>query len=235
MLKCSKCLGFDSEFIFDITMKTSLEDCSHCPNCWDTTTAIIHFIKTPRKKTKLTTKPLQHFPALPELSSCSLTGHMREHQNDLSADEDDINSIQAPRLEAVHLEYAEFLPVTSLFDHNHYSILQQWWVREPQASVGIVLIKRIRFLQAPAVHCGLVLRGSDQLTVSSYCIPRCLVGEAWPGQPVTGETDRPRKRRSMEGSRGFRRLTGQKAEPPWGVKLTLLGSGQDGWRTGSSW
>lgn len=32
----------------------------------------------------------------------------------------------------------------------------------------------------------------------------------------------------MEGSRGFRRLTGQKAEPPCGVKLTLLGSGQDG-------
>lgn len=52
---------------------------------------------------------------------------------------------------------------------------------------------------------------------------------------MTGETDRPRKRRSMEGRRGFRRLTGQKAEPPWGVKLTLLGSGQDGWRRDSSW
>lgn len=70
---------------------------------------------------------------------------------------------------------------------------------------------------------------------STYCMPRCLEGEAWSEQPVTGDTDRPRKRRSMEGSRGFRRLTGQKAEPPCGVKLTLFGSGQDGWRRGSSW
>ena len=37
----------------------------------------------------------------------------------------------------------------------------------------------------------------------------------------------------MEGSRGLRRLTGQKAEPPWGVKLTLLGSGQLACATGS--
>lgn len=69
----------------------------------------------------------------------------------------------------------------------------------------------------------------------SHCIPRCLVGDTWPGQPVTGETDRPRKSRSMEGRRGFRRLTGQKAEPPCGVKLTLLGSGQDGCSEASSW
>lgn len=68
-----------------------------------------------------------------------------------------------------------------------------------------------------------------------HCMPRCLVGDTWPGQPVTGETDRPRKSRSMDGRRGFRRLTGQKAEPPWGVKLTLLGSGQDGCSKASSW
>lgn len=68
----------------------------------------------------------------------------------------------------------------------------------------------------------------------AHCMPRCLVGDASPGQPVTGETDRPRKSRSMEGRRGLRRLTGQKAEPPCGVKLTLLGSGQDGCRRGSS-
>lgn len=49
-----------------------------------------------------------------------------------------------------------------------------------------------------------------------------------PEQPVTGETDRPRNNKSMEGRRGFRRLTGQKAEPPCGVKFTLLGSGQEG-------
>lgn len=36
----------------------------------------------------------------------------------------------------------------------------------------------------------------------------------WPKQPVTGDTDRPRKSKSIEGRRGFRRLTGQKAEPP---------------------
>lgn len=49
-----------------------------------------------------------------------------------------------------------------------------------------------------------------------------------PEQPVTGETDRPRNSKSMEGRRGLSRLTGQKAEPPCGVKLTLLGSGQEG-------
>lgn len=112
-------------------------------------------------------------------------------------------------------------------------MLQQWRARWPQVSVGTLHIKHNQFLQVLAVQCRSVLRGSAQ--ISTYCMPRCLVGEAWPGQPVTGETDRPRKRRSMEGRRGFRRLTGQKAEPPWGVKLTLLGSGQDGWRRGSSW
>lgn len=70
----------------------------------------------------------------------------------------------------------------------------------------------IQFLLVLAVQCGSVLRDSAQ--ISTYCMPRCLVGEAWPEQPVTGDTERPRKRRSMEGSRGFRRLTGQKAEPP---------------------
>lgn len=46
---------------------------------------------------------------------------------------------------------------------------------------------------------------------------------------------RLRNNRSMEGSRGLRRLTGQKAEPPWGVKFTLLGSGQEEMRVGFSW
>lgn len=54
----------------------------------------------------------------------------------------------------------------------------------------------------------------------------------WPEQLPTGETARLRKSRSMEGSRGFRRLTGQKAEPPWGVKFTLLGSGHEEMRAG---
>lgn len=44
---------------------------------------------------------------------------------------------------------------------------------------------------------------------------------------MTGETERLRNRMSMEGRRGLSRLTGQKAEPPWVVKFTLLGSGQD--------
>lgn len=46
---------------------------------------------------------------------------------------------------------------------------------------------------------------------------------------------RLRNNRSMEGSRGFRRLTGQKAEPPWGVKFTLFGSGQEEMRVGLFW
>lgn len=112
-------------------------------------------------------------------------------------------------------------------------MLQQWWARWAQVFFGTLHVKHTQFLQVLAVQCGSVLRGPAQ--ISTYCMPRCLVGEAWPGQPVTGDTDRPRKRRSMEGRRGFRRLTGQKAEPPWGVKLTLLGSGQDAWRRGSSW
>lgn len=49
----------------------------------------------------------------------------------------------------------------------------------------------------------------------------------WLEQFPTGETVRLRINMSMEGNRGFRRLTGQKAEPPWGVKFTLLGSGQE--------
>ena len=55
-----------------------------------------------------------------------------------------------------------------------------------------------------------------------------MVGEAGPGQPVTGETVRPRKRRSIEGRRGLRRLTGQKAEPPWGGEVDLVGVGAAG-------
>lgn len=64
-------------------------------------------------------------------------------------------------------------------------------------------------------------------------------GPAWPLELVpwleqlpTGETARLRNSRSMEGSNGFKRLTGQKAEPPWGVKFTLLGSGQEEMRAG---
>lgn len=114
------------------------------------------------------------------------------------------------------------------FCHCDCGTLQQWW-----DAVHCHAEYQTQFLHALAVQYGLVLRDSAQISI--YCMPRCLVGEAWPEQPVTGDTDRPRKRRSMEGSRGFRRLTGQKAEPPWGVKLTLLGSGQDGWRRVSSW
>lgn len=53
-------------------------------------------------------------------------------------------------------------------------------------------------------------------------------------QPSTGETARLRNNRSMEGRRGFKRLTGQKAEPPWGVKFILLGSGQEEMTAGLS-
>lgn len=44
---------------------------------------------------------------------------------------------------------------------------------------------------------------------------------------MAGDTARLRNSRSMDGSRGLSRLTGQNAEPPWGVKFTLLGSGQE--------
>lgn len=54
-------------------------------------------------------------------------------------------------------------------------------------------------------------------------------------QPPVGEMVRLRNSASMEGSRGLRRLTGQKAEPPWGVKFTLLGSGQEEIKAGLSW
>lgn len=53
-------------------------------------------------------------------------------------------------------------------------------------------------------------------------------------QPSAGETARLRNNRSMEGRRGFKRLTGQKAEPPWGVKFILLGSGQEEMTAGLS-
>lgn len=54
-------------------------------------------------------------------------------------------------------------------------------------------------------------------------------------QPPVGEMVRLRNNAFMEGSRGLRRLTGQKAEPPWGVKFTLLGSGQEEIKAGLSW
>lgn len=54
----------------------------------------------------------------------------------------------------------------------------------------------------------------------------------WFEQLPDGETERLRNNRSIEGSSGLRRLTGQKAEPPWVVKLTLLGSGQEEIRAG---
>lgn len=54
----------------------------------------------------------------------------------------------------------------------------------------------------------------------------------WPEQPLAGEIARLQNNRSIEGKRGLRRLTGQKAEPPWGVKFTLLGSGQEEMRAG---
>lgn len=58
----------------------------------------------------------------------------------------------------------------------------------------------------------------------------------WLEQLPAGETARLRNNRSMEGSSGLRRLTGQKAEPPWGVKFTLLGSGQEEMmRAGLGW
>lgn len=57
----------------------------------------------------------------------------------------------------------------------------------------------------------------------------------WLEQLPAGETARLRNNRSMEGSRGLRRLTGQKAEPPWGVKFTLFGSGQEEMRVGLEW
>lgn len=57
---------------------------------------------------------------------------------------------------------------------------------------------------------------------------------SWLKQPSAGETARLRNNRSMEGRRGLRRLTGQKAEPPWGVKFILLGSGQEEMTAGLS-
>lgn len=53
-------------------------------------------------------------------------------------------------------------------------------------------------------------------------------------QPSTGDTARLRSSRSIEGRRGLRRLTGQNAEPPWGVKFILLGSGQEEMTAGFS-
>lgn len=59
-------------------------------------------------------------------------------------------------------------------------------------------------------------------------------GEPGLERSPVGETLRLRNNMSMEGSKGFRRLTGQKAEPPWGVKFTLLGSGQEEIKAGLS-
>lgn len=57
---------------------------------------------------------------------------------------------------------------------------------------------------------------------------------SWLKQPSTGDTARLRNNRSIEGRRGLRRLTGQNAEPPWGVKFILLGSGQEEMTAGFS-
>lgn len=57
---------------------------------------------------------------------------------------------------------------------------------------------------------------------------------SWLEQPSTGDTARLRNSRSMEGRRGLRRLTGQKAEPPWGVKFIFFGSGQEEMTAGFS-
>lgn len=57
----------------------------------------------------------------------------------------------------------------------------------------------------------------------------------WLEQLPTGETARLQNKRSIEGNKGLRRLTGQKAEPPWEVKFTLLGSGQEEMRAGLGW
>lgn len=57
---------------------------------------------------------------------------------------------------------------------------------------------------------------------------------SWLKQPSTGDTARLRNSRSIEGRRGLRRLTGQNAEPPWGVKFILLGSGQEEMTAGFS-
>lgn len=73
------------------------------------------------------------------------------------------------------------------------------------------------------------------VTAESVGVERLPADEPWLEQPPAGETVRLRNNRSMEGSSGLRRLTGQKAEPPWGVKFTLLGSGQDEMRVGLSW
>lgn len=59
-------------------------------------------------------------------------------------------------------------------------------------------------------------------------------GDPWLERSPVGETLRLRNNMSMEGSKGFRRLTGQKAEPPWGVKFTLFGSGQEEIKAGLS-
>lgn len=65
--------------------------------------------------------------------------------------------------------------------------------------------------------------------------PRAPESVVWQELVPWVETVRLRNNRSMEGSRGLRRLTGQKAEPPWGVKFTLLGSGQEETRAGLFW
>lgn len=57
----------------------------------------------------------------------------------------------------------------------------------------------------------------------------------WLEQLPVGDTARLRNSRSIEGSRGLRRLTGQKAEPPWGVKFTLFGSGHEETGVGLDW
>ena len=73
------------------------------------------------------------------------------------------------------------------------------------------------------------------VTAESVGVERLPADDPWLEQLPAGETVRLRNNRSMEGSSGLRRLTGQKAEPPWGVKFTLLGSGQEEMKVGLSW
>lgn len=79
------------------------------------------------------------------------------------------------------------------------------------------------------------------MAAGSGGLDRFPVGGAWQElvpwleQPPAGDMVRLRNNRSMEGSSGLRRLTGQKADPPCGVKFTLLGSGQEEMRAGLSW
>lgn len=106
-----------------------------------------------------------------------------------------------------------------------------------------------QLLQSSLAHIFCRQKGSDQNT-RPFPEPSPITAEAmagsrgagvlvqqvgsWLKQPSTGDTARLRNNRSIEGRRGSRRLTGQNAEPPWGVKFILLGSGQEEMTAGFS-